>query len=345
MSRSRTERLRLADDFAAWCESHPGCRVELIAGAERMHSLLVPEDLPLADDAALQQYGRLQFCHYFGAAAQPWPLASWQHGAERGVVALAQADGVAALQAVAAAHRVRIVSLRPSWTLATARDGDCVVVDGEMLTWLQRRNGRLVSLQQRSVSDELLREFGGATILQTHDLLDAREPRRGPDLLTQPSATRPLVWVWAGAAAAACALVALQARGLADESTRLTEQANVLQQFNRPAPAHPASAPSPAARARAWAAARQLDTDWAARWSEVERALPPDLQLMALDLDARAARIEGQAVVADAVTQLVDRLALTARPDEEVVLTRLQRTDNGGGMRFEIVRRVSGGPK
>ncbi|RTL33457.1 MAG: hypothetical protein EKK53_28015 [Burkholderiales bacterium] len=343
MSRSRTERLWLDDGFAAWCAAHPGCRVELIAGAERMHSLLVPEDLPLADDSALQQYARLQFSHYFGATAQQWPLACWQRGAERGVVALAQEDGLATLTAEAAAHRVRIVSLRPSWTLAPSDDGDCVVIDADMLTWLQRRAGRLVTLQQRPASDELLREFEGTPVLSARALLDAPARRGMPDFMPQAAPARALVWVWAGAAAAACALVAVQAGSLADESNRLAEQAELLQRLTHPMPARPASAPSPAARARAWAAARQLDADWGSRWTSLERALPPDLQLQALDLDGRSLRVEGQAPLADAVTQLVDRLALDAAPNEEVVLTRLQRNEAGGGLRFEIVRRHSGG--
>ena len=32
---------------------------------------------PLADEAALLGYVRLQFTHYFGPAAQAWPLAAW----------------------------------------------------------------------------------------------------------------------------------------------------------------------------------------------------------------------------------------------------------------------------
>ncbi len=109
-----------------------------------------------------------------------------------------------------------------------------------------------------------------------------------------------------------------------------------------------APTPNPAARSRTWAAARQLDTDWAARWTELERALPPGLQLAALDLDGKTLRLEGQAAAADTVTQLVDRLALQAAPGEEVVLTRLQRPDMPGDsalLRFELVRRAAGGPR
>ena len=354
MSRSRTERLLLAAegavvdaqgktwlDFAAWCAAHAGARVALLAGPDRMHSLLVPEDLPVADEAALLGYARLQFTHYFGPAAQQWPLAAWPRGA------CAWADGdLAALQSMAAAQRVRIVSLRPSWTLASTgdgSDGDMAILDGGMLTWLRRRGGRLVELQQRHVDDELLRELHGAQVVHAKDLLAAPSGEAEPDFIAQASRARPLMWGWAATAAAACVLVALQAQGQREEAQRLAEQAVVLERIARPAIVTKARAPNPAARSRAWAAARQLGTDWAALWSDVERALPPGLQLAAMDLDRQSLRLEGQAGEADAVTRLVDRLAMHAAPGEEVVLTRLQRPEplaDAGGLRFEVVRRM-----
>lgn len=354
MSRSRTERLLLtADgvldasgqawpDFAAWCAAHAGARAELLVGAERLHSLLVPADLPLADEAALLGYARLQFTHYFGPAAQQWPLAAWDGGA----CALTDGD----LQTTAATHRVRITSLRPSWALAPAQDGDTAVVDGSMLTWLRRRDGRLVELQQRHIDDELLRELEGALIVQAKDLLRDPGVKAGPDFIAQPSRMRPLMWAWAATAAAACALVAVQALGQREEAQRLAEQSAVLDRIARPAAATTkAKPPNPAARSRAWAVSRQLGADWAALWTDVERALPPGLQLAALDLDRQALRLEGQAGDADAVTRLVDRLALQAAPGEEVVLTRLQKPDSlgtpgdAGGLRFELVRRAGAG--
>jgi hypothetical protein len=348
VSRSRTERLLLTDDgavdvngqawagFAAWCEAHAGARVELLAGPEHMHSLLVPEDLPLADEASLLSYARLQFTHYFGPAAQHWPLAAW----ERGACALT-AD-LAALQATAAMHRVRITSLRPSWTLAAPAEGDTAVIDGDMLTWLRRRDGQLVELQQRHTDDELLQELKDAHLVHAKDLLGEARGKSGPDFIAQPSRSRPLMWAWAATAAAACALVAVQAKGQLEEGQRLQEQAAVLDRIARPAAVAKAKPANAAARSRAWAVARQLDTDWAALWTDVERALLPGLQLAALDLDRQALRLEGQAGEPDAVTRLVDRLALQAAPGEEVVLTRLQRPDTPGdasGLRFELVRR------
>ncbi|WP_457423978.1 hypothetical protein [Roseateles sp. P5_E7] len=351
MSRSRTDRLLLTADgtavdaqgktwpaFSDWCAAHAGARVALLAGPDRMHSLLVPEDLPVADETALLGYARLQFTHYFGPAAQQWLLTAWPRGA------CAWADGdLAALHTTAATHRVRIVSLRPSWAAAPAKDGDWAVIDGGLLTWLRRRDGRLVELQERHVDDELLRELHGAHVVHAKDLLAAPGGEAEPDFIAQPSRARSLIWVWAATAAAACVLVALQARSQHEEAQRLAEQAAVLDRIARPAAVTKARPPNPAARGRAWAAARQLDTDWSALWSDVERALPPGLQLAAMDLDRQALRLEGDAGDADAVTRLVDRLAMHAAPGEEVVLTRLQRPEppaDAGRLRFEVVRRM-----
>lgn len=324
-------------DFAAWCAAHAGARVALLAGPDRMHSLLVPDDLPLADDAALLGYARLQFTHYFGPAAQQWPLAAWASGA----CALADGD-LTTLQATATAHRVRLMSLRPSWALAPADDGDTVLLEGGLLTWLRRRDGRLVDLQQRHADDELLQELQGARLVHLKDLLANPGDSDAPDFIAQPSSARRLVWAWAAMATAACVLVALQGQSQHDEAQRLQEQAAVLDRLARPAAAPKARPPNPAARSRAWATAQQLGTDWATLWSDVERALPPGLQLAALDLDRSALRLEGQAAEPDAVTRLVDRLAMTAAPGEDVVLTRLQRPESAadaGGLRFEVQRR------
>ncbi len=351
MSRSPTERLLLtADglldargrawpDVAAWCAAHAGARVELLLGAGLAHSLLVPADLPLADEAALLRYARLQFVHYFGPVAQAWPLAAWDGGA----CALAEGN-LTDWQAAATAHGVRITSLRPSWTLAPAQDGDAAVIDGPMLTWLRRRDGRLFELQQRHVDDELLAELAGAHLLQAADLLAAPAARTGPDFITPPSRMRPLLWAWAATAAAACVLLALQVQGQRDEARRLAEQSTLLDRIAQPKVA--AKPPDAAARGRAWAVARELGTDWGTLWADVERALPPGLQIAALDLDRQALRLEGQASDADTVTRLVDRLTLHAAPGDQVVLTRLQKpeTPGEGALRFELVRRQGAAP-
>jgi hypothetical protein len=349
VSRSPIERLLLTADgvvdaqgqtwpaFAPWCEAHAGMRVQLSVGADRVHSLLVPEDLPLADEAALLGYARLQFTHYFGPTAQQWLLAAWP----RGVCAL-PGDDFATLLATAAARRVRIVSLRPSWTLAPPSDGETAVIDGDMLTLLRWQGGALVELQQRHADDAVLEELHGVRVLQAKDLLASARVGARPDFIAQPSRLRPLVWAWAATAVAACALVAVQVYAQYEEARRLQEQAAMLDRIAPVAPGRSKVA-DPAARGRAWAVSRQLHTDWGALWTGVERALPAGLGLNAIDLERQALRLEGEAADADAVTRLVDRLAMDAAPGEEVVLTQLQRPDvpgQNGALRFELVRRV-----
>jgi hypothetical protein len=272
-------------------------------------------------------------------------MTSWLNGSERGVCALTEPEALTRLQATAAEHRVRIRSLRPSWSLAPHDAPRCAVLDGDMLTLLERQDGRLVNLQQRLAAPDLQEELGELPRWDASALLARPAPPGGPDFVPRPSALRPLMWAWAGTAAAACVLVAMQALAQRDEAERLAEQARVLQKLDRPRPPARTGAADTAQRARAWAAARQLQTDWASRWTVLERALPPDLQLTALDIDARALRLEGTAAAADAVTQLVDRLALQADPAEEVVLTRLQSQDSSRDLRFEVVRRSAGAPR
>lgn len=358
MSRSPVERLLLQagglrdargrtwPDFAAWCADHAGARVELLAGPARMPCLRLPAELPLHGDDDVLGYARLQFTHYFGAAAQAWPLATWPGGA----CALAEGDP-AALLAEAGRHRVRLLSLRPSWTQAPAADGETLVLDDGMLTRVVHHDGRLAELEQRRCDDGLLAELDGTRLLQATDLLAGPPGQAGPDFIARPTALRPLVWAWAASAAAACVLVAVQAVGVRQDAERLSEQAAVLdrlQRATRPAAATPASAPAIAVRTRAGSAARLLDADWASRWTEVERALPPGLQLAALDLDLdrRSLRLEGRAANPDTVTRLVDRLGQQAAPGDEVVLTRLQQSDTpaeGDSLRFEVVRQRGGG--
>ncbi len=350
MSRSRTERLLLtADglvdaagrtwpDFAAWCTTHTGTRAVLYAGPRQMHTLRVPDDMPLDDDEARLAYGRLQFTHYFGPVAQTWPLAAWPGG----VCALVHGD-LAGLHATAARHRVKLVGLRPSWTLAPVRDGQVAVREGELITSLLHENGHLADLQQRHADEE--DSAGGAAVLDAASLLATGAGQPGPDFIPPPARGRALAWAWAATAAAACALVAAQALGQREEAQRLADQAGVLARMAAPPPGVTAPA---AQRAKVWAAARQLDLDWSGRWAELEQALPPDVQLAALDMDGSGLRVEGQAPAADAVTQLVDRLALRAVAGEEVVLTRLQAPEATTGaslLRFELVRRKAGGPR
>jgi Tfp pilus assembly protein PilN len=176
-----------------------------------------------------------------------------------------------------------------------------------------------------------------------------------PDFM--PAAVRPGLLMWAWLLVAGCALLAAGWRWheLQDQRAVLAEQAALL---SRMAPPEQAAAPNSAElQRRAAALAAQLappqGEDWASRWLAVEQALPPGLQLQALEMEGASLRLEGLAPQADLVMQLVDRLATQAAGHHgaasEVVLTRLQRPEGTAEaaesnlLRFEVVRRRANG--
>lgn len=155
-------------DFESWCAAHPGQQLRIWVGGAWVHNVSVPADMPLADAQAVKAYARLQFVHYFGAAAQDWPLALWQPGSgpaagQRHAVALQEQGGLslAALSQTAQRYRVRILSLRPAWShalaiaatldqaWARAESSGLALLEGRMLSWLSLSKGQLVEVQQR----------------------------------------------------------------------------------------------------------------------------------------------------------------------------------------------------
>lgn len=150
-------------DFEQWCAAHPRQQVRVWVGGAWVHNVSVPADMPLADAQAVRAYARLQFVHYFGAAAQAWPLALWSQGGQRNAVALQEQAGLSlnALTGAAQTHGVRILSVRPAWShalaLAAAADSGWAsaesaglgLLEGRMLSWLSLARGQLVDVQQR----------------------------------------------------------------------------------------------------------------------------------------------------------------------------------------------------
>jgi len=160
----RGEAGRAWPDLTAFCSAHRGRRLRLWLGAAWVHSLVIPEDLPLTDEAALDRYARAQLTHYFGAAAQSWPLAGWHLGAQRGVCALQESEqgpSLAALREQLQSHRLQLLSVRPLWSraLEAASEHDAAwargdrgalaLLEGSQLSWLSVADGRLIDIQQR----------------------------------------------------------------------------------------------------------------------------------------------------------------------------------------------------
>ncbi|MEJ6005726.1 hypothetical protein WG899_09220 [Paucibacter sp. AS339] len=192
-----------------------------------------------------------------------------------------------------------------------------------------------------------------------------------PDFM--PAARRPSAWMWLWLLMAALLLAqqCWQGQVLREQAQLLDEQWLLLDKLNAAGAGRAAQPGKPAAESsasktpelqrRAWALTAELrprpGADWASRWLAVEQALPPGLQLQAMEMDAQALRLEGLSPQADLVMQLVDRLALQARESGggEVVLTRLQKPEGlaegagidaaSAGLRFELVRRRAAGAR
>ncbi|MEJ6007980.1 hypothetical protein WG899_20710 [Paucibacter sp. AS339] len=155
--------------FADWCRAHAGQAAELSVSAKLLHELVCEAGLPLADEAQLQAYARQLFGHYFGAPAKSWPLATWRVASpgvgsgpateQCGAVALHGPAG-AQLQACAAMHEVHLSRVQPAWAPLLRRlvaeqpewaqtpSAALAWVEGQVLTWLQLRDGRLQGLRQ-----------------------------------------------------------------------------------------------------------------------------------------------------------------------------------------------------
>ncbi|MBY0236536.1 MAG: hypothetical protein K2W93_16270 [Burkholderiaceae bacterium] len=153
-----------------WAEAHRGTAARLIVSARLLHELVCEPGLPLAQEADLQAYGRQQFSHYFGAAAKQWPLASWRlgtlptHGAEQGSeqCGLSALHGLdwPALRLTFEANAVQLRQVQPAWApvlshvlasepvWAAAPQAGLAWVEGQVLTWLQLRAGRVQALRQ-----------------------------------------------------------------------------------------------------------------------------------------------------------------------------------------------------
>lgn len=106
---------RWHESFDHWCTAHPDADCELLLSGTLVHDIVCDPALPLRSDAQLIEHARAVFTHYHGEAATTWPMACWFSGPHFGVSALHGCD-VAALQASAAGHGVRIRRMQPWWS-------------------------------------------------------------------------------------------------------------------------------------------------------------------------------------------------------------------------------------
>ena len=148
-----------ADGAATLAALPGGAAVDVIVSARLLHELVCEPGLPLHDEPARQAYARQMFGHYFGAAAQRWPLASWAAVNQQGASALHGLDWPALAQTAEAAdvqvRRVqpawapllqRLMVDEPDWSRAPA--AALAWVEGQVLTWLVLRDGQVQQLRQ-----------------------------------------------------------------------------------------------------------------------------------------------------------------------------------------------------
>lgn len=145
--------------FEHWCQAHPKRRCTLWLSSHLLHELVCDADLPLRDDHAVLAWAQPQLQHYHGEAAAAWPLAAWQQGRQRGVSVL-HGVSLQAVQATAAQHGVRLVAVRPWWSLVLplalrrhqalrGAQARLLVVEGDGVAALALRRGQVSGLALR----------------------------------------------------------------------------------------------------------------------------------------------------------------------------------------------------
>lgn len=185
-------RTRLARPRLAWLDAagldalaaQPGQALDLVLSERLAQHLVCEPGLPLADDDALRAYARQLLSHYFGAAAQRWPLAPWRAAEAAGASALHGLD-LAGLRATLAARQVALRGLRPAWAAllqalapqhpdwASAPHAALAWVEGGLLSWLELRAGRVQALSHQRLAAPTLEA-----------LLEALAERCSPGLVT-----------------------------------------------------------------------------------------------------------------------------------------------------------------
>lgn len=148
--------------FQAWCDRHPGSAAALWLSNHLLHDLACEPGLPLDGAQAVLDHARPLLMHFHGDGAAAWPLAPWSAGGRHGVSALHHAAAAPeALLATARAAGVRLVSVRPWWSLCLARSmavqpaladqprALLLVIEDRLVTVLTLEGGALAHVGQR----------------------------------------------------------------------------------------------------------------------------------------------------------------------------------------------------
>jgi len=189
-------RIQPPQPFSDWCDGHAGEATEIIVSTRLTHELVCEPGLPLHDEAALQAYARQLFGHYYGAAAQRWPLATWATAEQRGATALHGLDWPALRQSAAAVD-IELRRVRPAWAPLVQRlaveepdwlrapQAALAWVEGGLLSWLQLRDGQLQGLRQLRLAEPTQAALG-ETLAELRSAESVLVAGYGLDAVTTP---------------------------------------------------------------------------------------------------------------------------------------------------------------
>jgi hypothetical protein len=354
--------------FEDWCRAHEGAACHLVVPSHLLHELSFESGLPLHSDVERRAYARQQFSHYFGAAAQRWPLALRLDGAS----ALHGVDWIA-LQARAKAHRVRFVGAQPYWAAlirhlkAVDRDwgnlptAALAWVDGALCSWIVLEGGRVRSIRQlrlrdasASAIDEALPQFDGPVrVIQANAEMFAAV---GKDSVSPvsflPTRHRPPGLAWGLMAIGALTLATAGWKAwTAYQALALVQHREASLESRLAVPAAPVRPTTSTAsltnadreserRAREVQALLQLP--WESAFTAVERlGAHGQSNWLSMEINGtrRELRLDGVAPDKLLALQLVDHMA--EQPGwQQVMLGRLQAADAGMiGQRFDLTAR------
>ncbi len=311
-------------DFAAWCAAHPGKACRVLLSSEWLAVITTNPALGLRHADELQAHARTQFEQYHGSEAHDWPLRLWQHAAGSGATAL-RGGVLARLQAAAAAHGVRLLSVQPAWTavvaaLAPTTPALLLLAEGNLVTAIATARGQAQRVALRRCPDAPGLRATWLADLRAEWSLDGDRPmvwvQGPPDSAGSPAMTALPAWQLAtdsdfltsaqpsrlpllAAAAALCVALAaaLDTQAAWDAAQTAQQALDTAQQT--PARANTnadatgsAAAVSSEAEARLLTALRQ---PWPAVFAAAEAATRTPTQGLLFDHDGRTLRLEATA--------------------------------------------------
>jgi hypothetical protein len=343
-------------DFADWCATHPGQACRVLLSSEWLALITSDPALGLRTREDLQAHARTQFEQYHGSAARDWPLRVWQTGAGSGATAV-QGGVLARLQAAAAAHGVRLLSVQAAWTVAAAQHTLAkpalllLLAEGSLVTAIASVQGQTqrVALrrcpqdpaQKAAWEADLRAEWGlgddcpsrwmeapnGAT--STADWAPLRSTADNDFQVTAPARRLPVL---AAVAAACMAIAAALDTHAAWQAAQAAQDA--LDEAMLASPARTSADSRTAANGEVEAAVlATLRQPWPAVFKASEAATRAQLHWLLFDHDGRALRLE--ATAPDLPTAWQSAAALGLQPGvTQVVVAHLQA--DGAAVRFEL---------